>query len=195
MKGFWLRANNDSVAVIAGEPLVLDIFNKKTKAWHRVALPFPAKRVRAFGPWIATMAEEPGWLSAESEAHPLTDEERAKFKERNRGGEKRESEVIIEYRGRQEPGVTVDRFFDGQDSVFPGKLLLLNGISGALFQWSTGQADSEIVLATDEAVYYRVNDELFRAGIRGGEMEEPVRLASGPAIFQVHWAFLGPAGK
>jgi hypothetical protein len=57
----------------------------------------------------------------------------------------------------------VDDLFDGILSSFPGKLTLYNVQSGATFEIATEQGDSEVLLITDTAVFYRVNDALYRA--------------------------------
>ena len=43
------------------------------------------------------------------------------------------------------------------------------------------------MLVTDDAVYYRVDDALYRRQIAGGA---PVMIAQGEEIVQVHWAVL-----
>jgi hypothetical protein len=75
--------------------------------------------------------------------------------------------------------------------VFPGELLIYNSVSGAMFRISTGEGDSEVLLATDKLVYYRVNDQLFRADLDAGGLGKPLMIASGEMIVQAHWAFLG----
>jgi hypothetical protein len=38
-------------------------------------------------------------------------------------------------------------------------------------------------------VYYRLNDELFRAELSAGGIGKPLMIASGAAAVQAHWAF------
>lgn len=105
--------------------------------------------------------------------------------------------------GRQSPGkdqrtaetigrTLVDEIFEQTATYFPGELFAFNTISGAMYTIKTGQGDSEVVLATDKALYYRVNDALYRASVEPGKLSEAVEIARSPAIPAVHWAFLGP---
>jgi hypothetical protein len=108
------------------------------------------------------------------------------------GEEKRKSEEITPPY-RLERGLAVDDLFDLMQSsgtYFPGELALYDLSTGVQLRISTGVGDSEIVLATDEAVYYRVDDTLYRRTISGSVLGEPVKLAQSEEIAQVHWAFL-----
>jgi hypothetical protein len=89
----------------------------------------------------------------------------------------------------------VDDLFDVSQEYYPGDLVVLNGRTGALFTIHTGEGDSEVVLATDTSVYYRVNDALYRADLFSGKLGGPVTITQGPEVVQAHWAFLGPASQ
>jgi hypothetical protein len=104
------------------------------------------------------------------------------------GKEKRMTEML-------DPRIDVDELFDGLPEYFPGDLFLVNGRTGVQFTIHTGEGDSEVVLATDESIYYRVNDALFRADLVSGTLATGVKIAAGPDVPQAHWAFLGPAVK
>jgi hypothetical protein len=190
---YWLAVNNGATAVIAGGPHALDVLNKQTGQWRRIAMPIGSGRVRAFGPWIAAILEEPGWLATQGHQQTIVVNAEAlegirEFARKNAGAAKRQTERI-------DPKTTVDDFFDGEDATFPGKLMVYNALSGATFQISTGQADSEVVLVSDDAVFYRVNDQLYRAAINGGELAPAVKVAEGKEVFQAHWAFLSRVNR
>lgn len=190
-RDYLLAANNDSATVLQGPPGTLDVLSKKSNEWHRVPIPFSASRVRAFGPWLAAIQSTPRSAASSSsvvEIRPST----AGAWEASPGSAKRRTEEI----GGK---MTVDGLFQQSMDVFSGELLIYDTRSGATFRVSTGEGDSEILLVTDSAVYYRVNDELFRAALSGGGPGKAVMIASGPAIIQAHWAFLSddapPGGR
>jgi hypothetical protein len=193
-EAYWLAANNDLVSVLTGAPRALDVFVKKSSEWRRIPLAFDARRVRAFGAWITAIAEEPGWISTRvgrggTIVRGPQDEKRIlEFRDKSPGRAKRKAEPI-------DSGMTVDDLFDGVEAVFPGELLVYNGVSGAKMTISTGQGDSEVLLVTDDAVFYRVNDELYRAPIVHGGLGQPVRIASGGEVVQAHWAFLSSGDR
>jgi hypothetical protein len=87
----------------------------------------------------------------------------------------------------------IDVGFDISQDYFPGDLLVLNSRTDQRYTIHTGEGDSEVILATDAAVYYRVNDALFRADLVSGKLAIGVKIAEGPDVPQAHWAFLGPA--
>ncbi len=194
-KAVPLLVNNGAVAVIVGAPNNLDVLDKANGKWSRVSLPFRSYRVRAFDVWIGAIAEDLGLLAgvAGQEVDAREQQNRmSEFHEKNPGVEKRKTEVIATFGGRVPP-MTVDDYFRGETAVYPGKLLVYNARTKVLATVSTGQADSEVLLINDEAVFYRVNDEVFRCPIIGGALGKPLLLASGLAIYQAHWAFLSAA--
>jgi hypothetical protein len=184
-EGYLMVVNDDVISVLTSAPGGLDVFNKKTKEWNRISMPFTSTRVRGFGPWVAAIAEESGDVETKLIG----------------GGTHHVNSPVVA--GRESPGagnrqkmeigpkMTVDSLFQGSLRVYPGRLMILNAVSGAIFQISTGEGDSEVVLATDEAVFYRVNDVLYRANLSSAGLGKAVKLAEGPEIVQVHWAFLG----
>jgi hypothetical protein len=185
-RDYLLVANNDSVTVLQGPPGTLDVLSKGSKEWRRVALPFLRSRVRAFGPWVAAIeAVLPAGGPSGSEV--VADRAAKASAEASPGTIKRQAEEI----GGK---MTVDDLFRQQPDVFPGELLIYSTISGAMFRISTGGGDSEVLLVTDQAVYYRVDDQLFRSDLNAGGPGKPQMLASGEAIIQAHWAFLSSGG-
>jgi hypothetical protein len=183
---YLLVANNDSVSVLQKEPGTLDVFDKKTKEWRRGTIPFLRSRVRAFGPWLAAIKTDLAAPLPTSSQVVATPQTRASRKT-SPGSAKRQTEEL-------DGKTTVDDLFQQGMDVFPGELLIYNALSGATFQISTGEGDSEILLITDSAVYYRVNDELFRAELNGGGLGKPLAIASGDEVVQAHWAFLSSDG-
>lgn len=73
----------------------------------------------------------------------------------------------------------------------PGILYLFNTYTQKYIEWNTGQGDSEILLVEDDKVYYRVNDEIYKASILKGEkLGKPELLIKGPQVLDIHWAFI-----
>ena len=75
-------------------------------------------------------------------------------------------------------------------SYYPGILYLINLDNGKQYEIRTEQGDSEILLVQDKTVYYRVNEDLFRAPIEYEGVGAAVKIASGVEIRESHWAFL-----
>lgn len=186
-----LAVVNDSIDVLVPfrppEWKAIDILDKSAGTWHRVSLPFEVSRVRAFGSWIAAMSTEPRAGVQPSPGRVMVYAADTRRLRASPGKNKRLAEVLDSY------GNSVDERFDISEDYFPGDLVVLNGHTGQIFTIHTGEGDSEVVLVTDSAVYYRVNDALYEATISSGKLGNGVKVAEGPAIVQVHWAFLGPA--
>jgi hypothetical protein len=188
-EGYLMVVNNDVISVLASAPGGFDLFNKKTKEWSRVSMPFTSTRIRGFGPWVAAIAEESAPIETKLIAggtHTVTS---LPVAGRESPGARKRRKMEIG------PKMTVDSLFQAALRVYPGKLMIFNAVSGAMLQISTGEGDSEVLLATDEAVFYRVNDSLYRASVSAAGLGKPVKLAEGAEIVQAHWAFLGPVHK
>jgi hypothetical protein len=152
-------------------------------------MPFTSTRIRGFGPWVSAIAEESGDVETKLIAggtHTVTS---LPVAGRESPGARKRQKMEIG------PKMTVDSLFQGALRVYPGKLMIFNAISGAMLQISTGEGDSEVLLATDEAVFYRVNDVLYRSAISAGGLGMRVKLAEGAEIVQAHWAFLSTESK
>ena len=93
------------------------------------------------------------------------------------------------------PTLNVEELFSRSSLTFPGELILYNAFSRATIKIKTGEADSEVLLVSDDAVFYRVNDVLYRCPLNGSALGESVVLASGGEIVQAHWAFLASASQ
>ena len=166
---------------LPGESGVVDVFSRASGDWRRVPLPYQHGPVRAFGSWLAMIEER----RAAGPAVSGQDGERKAAVE-SPGTEKRQGEMV-------DRRASVDDYFAALQAAgkfYPGELALYNLDSGVTLRISTGSGDSEVVLATDEAVFYRVDDELYRRNINGSSLGDAVKLAEGEEIVQVHWAFL-----
>jgi hypothetical protein len=180
----YLVVSNDDARLIlipylSVESGVMDIFSKTSKTWRRAPLPFQKGPVRLFGSWLA-MAEQRSSVSLLSRG--LGPGGRVE----SPGARKRQSELV-------DKRASVDDNFEilrAAGKIYPGELAIYNLDQGTQLRISTGSGDSEVVLATDEAVYYRVDDELYRRRVIGTTLGPAVKLAEGPEIVGVHWAFV-----
>ena len=79
-----------------------------------------------------------------------------------------------------------------RDIAPSGRFYLYNARTQALIIHDTGEPNSEVLYVDeDDAVYYRVSDELRRAQIEDGELARPSVLVKSPVLWAVHWLFLG----
>jgi len=192
---FDLDANNDAIAAITNQwskataRNAVDIFDKKSGAWYRATAPFSIYRARAFGPWIAAIETEP-------RAEPLPQLSPSQLDgpalTRLRVSPGKQERQAIHLTNK----LTLADVFDGEGystEYYSGDLFILNGRTRQQFTIHTGQGDSEVVLVTDDAVYYRVNDALFRASFVNGKLADGVQIAKGTEVAMCHWAFLSPA--
>ena len=190
---YLLIASDDARIIIQpSEPGVIDVFNKASNEWRRVPLPFSSSRIRTFGHWLAAIEERTPASSLKTKGLTTINRDQLGVLDESPGAAKRRSEQIgPDY--RLEPGTTVDNLFEMsqiRNVVFPGELLVSNLDTGAQLRISTGSGDSEVLFANDDAVFYRVDDALYRRQIAGATLGGAVKLAEGPEIVQVHWAFL-----
>ena len=190
--GFQLLVNDDDRAVmLPAEPGVVDVLNKKSEDWRRVPIPFQGALIRGFGRWLG-MIETRSSGVARPVGQSTVKREDVRIAHESPGAEKRRTEEIFPPY-RLSPAGTVDDLFrtmHESGTFFPGELAVVNLDTGVQMKMSTGVGDSEIVLVTDDAVYYRVDDALYRRQIAGASLGGAVKLAEGPEIVQVHWAFL-----
>lgn len=183
-----LSVNNDEMAVISrigktkglyGAADNLFVFSKDSSTWKQVSIPAGSSLIRGFRNWIAGTAAE-------------LDEQHLR---QSPGREKRMAGKMHPGTGHRMPEeVSVEEIFSHLgETYFPGELFLYNAKTGKSYTISTGQGDSEVVLVTDNAVYYRVNDALYRVAVNSDSLGKPELLVKDPVIFQVHWAFLTAA--
>lgn len=188
-----LMAVNDSLVLLTPDTPrpaardVVDIYDRSTHTWHRATLPFTVSAVRAFGPWVTAISTRPRGGPAYGAGRTTFNSAEFAAMPPSPGREKRLAEKF----GR----TTVDEPFNESSDYFPGDLLVLNGRTDQRYMIHTGEGDSEVILATNDSVYYRVNDAIFRADIAPGKLAAGVKIAEGPDVPQAHWAFLGRATK
>ncbi len=95
---------------------------------------------------------------------------------------------MIARQGRER--VTLEDVFAISRDDYPGDLLVANAHTSRVMTLHTGEGDSEVILCTDTALYYRVNDSLFEASIGDSGIGPARKIAQGPEVVQAHWAFL-----
>lgn len=72
-----------------------------------------------------------------------------------------------------------------------GTIYLFNTYTQKYIEWNTEQGDSEILLVEDDKVYYRINDEIYKAPILKGErLGKQELLIKDPQALNIHWAFI-----
>lgn len=191
---YRMVAVNDSVVLLTPffpKPAaadVIDIFDQTARTWRRATLPFTVSAVRAFGPWVTAISTEPRGGPLYGVGRTGFDTAEFRAMRPSPGQQKRRAEKL----GNRD---TIDDNFDNSPDYFPGDLLVLNARTDQRYTIHTGEGDSEVILATDDAVYYRVDDALFRADLAPGKLSAGVKVAEGPDVPQAHWAFLGPPAK
>jgi hypothetical protein len=93
-------------------------------------------------------------------------------------------------------GMPMDFLFEEKKIYCPGILFLFNLKTRKYIEWQTyqngePQGDSEIILVGDDIVYYRMNDEIYKAPILNGEkLGKAQLLIKDPRVPDIHWAFI-----
>ena len=88
-------------------------------------------------------------------------------------------------------GMPADYRFEYFGVYSPGILYMINVRTENYIEWNTGQGDSEILLVENDEVYYRVNDEIFKASIlKGRKLGKAKLLVKNDIVPDIHWAFL-----
>jgi hypothetical protein len=175
---YTLSINNNKIAVLdpwESDPGNIYVMNKASGVWRTVSVP-PNHRLRAFGEWVAGIV-------GERNQNSLRESPGKEFRQK-------EKQSVTTDDGRR-IDITVENMFEG-GNYYPGVLFAYNSKTERSYEIKTGQGDSEIILATNSTVYYRVNDTIFRAPLEGLSLGKAVQIAKGPQIIQVHWAFIGP---
>lgn len=143
-------------------------FDKSSLTWHAVAFPGESQSIRGFGVWIS-------------------------------------GQIIEKYKGIPSPGIEkrrkvmtesstpIDWRFEMEEIYAPGILVLYNIQTRQQYRIATGQGDSEILLIDGGQVYYRINNEIFKAAIEEKTVGQPTLLAKGEMVPDIHWAFMGPS--
>jgi hypothetical protein len=68
-------------------------------------------------------------------------------------------------------------------------LLLHNLVDGRQFGLETSRADSEILGVKNGAVFYRIDDAIYKAKIENGWTHDPTLLVKDDNVPHVHWLF------
>ena len=154
-------------------------------------MPFASATMRTFGHWLAAIEERTLTTITQTRAQTTINRAKLGALDESPGAAKRLSEEIApEYRGQK--GTTVDELFQMaqiRGTVFPGELLIYNLDTDVRLRISTGSGDSEVIFVSDDAVYIGSTTR-YRRGIAGATLGDAVKLAEGPEIVQVHWAFI-----
>lgn len=189
---YELLAANDSVVLltlsipgpVAGD--TIHVYDRSSRSWRPVTLPFPVSAIRAFGPWVAAISTMP--RGGPDYGKGRTEFNSAEFAamRASPGQDKRLAEKL-------DRRSTIDDRFNESSAYYPGDLIVLNTRSNQRYTIHTGEGDSEVLLANNESVYYRVNDAIFRTDISRASLGAPIKIAEGAEVPQAHWAFLGPA--
>jgi hypothetical protein len=192
-----LEINNDEMLVIGRYPQItssavtaanntLLIYDKKKGMWRNRSLGNGGAAVRAFGSWVVTAHEElkrPVVNGRLSEAHPQSERE-------SPGSAFRRN--LVNSQSSDKVRVTIDSRFQESPFYFPGELTLYNVDSQQEYTIKTDQGDTEILLIEGNAVYYRVNDTLYKAQIGQTKIENPQLIIRDDMVQLAHWAFIGP---
>jgi len=171
----FLNANNEDIALLSSASRMVRspaglgnrtdyVYNKNTGVWKQLIVPGSVSWARASGPWLLYVVAEPS-------------------KTQNSPG--REERAAL---AKDEP---VGDLISGAGVYLPGKLLAYDSRSGQSYTLDTGQGDTEPLLLEGRTLYYRVNDSIYTATIGAGSTQNPTRVATDPALLQVHWAFVG----
>ncbi len=191
-ESYALVESTESLTVLKpSEPGVIDVLNKAKSEWHRVAIPFAGARIRGFGHWLSAIETKTSMVVGPSPAAAANGVRRSAA-DVSPGADKRRSEEIAPAY-RRDPALTVDDLFEKSRAIgvtYTGELLVCNVETGTQLRIPGGSGDSEVIFVNDDAVFYRVDDAIFRRDIHGSSLGEAVKLAEGGDIAQVHWAFL-----
>jgi hypothetical protein len=138
--------------------------------------------VRGFGPFIAVIENT---VRDPETAKALSKEVKTVTGPRPQSAGR--SELRTE---RTRLGPNLAESFELARAAYPGRLHIYNVATEKLFTITTNQADSEILLIEDGAVYYRVSDRLYKASISDQGIGSAELLATDERIRDAHWAFI-----
>jgi hypothetical protein len=186
---YRLAVDNDELSVLLpyqeSSSSTFDVFDKHTKTWHQAGTPFRSLFVRACGYWLAFTGSEPAeGMRVPIPGAPLNHVQVVRGG--THAGNPDSRDTIVSGH------MTIQMELELSGHSHSGQLFISNQKIGAEYEIDTGEADSEVVLVTDEFVIYRVNDLLMRASIVGGKLDTPVVFAKGEEVAGTHWIFEGP---
>jgi hypothetical protein len=158
------------------------VFNKQTQAWHKWEVEGSRTTVRGFDKWIAGNVAALNVILVFDEQDRL--KEKIPLSRVSPGKDKRRKKGT-------DTGTPFDLRAEFFDSYYPGVLFLHDITSGVTIKWSTNQGDSEILLVENNEVYYRVNDEIYKAPILNGKkLGKAELLIKNEMVPDIHWAFI-----
>jgi len=157
----------------------LAILDKSSNSWYKQKIKGNCDgMIRSFGEWIA------GTVFSNNNIFDEKDRLKEKIVRLSPGKEKRRKKMT-------KTGMPADYRFEYFGVYSPGILYILNVHTKHYIEWSTGQGDSEILLIENDLVYYRVNDEIYRAPILNGQRLGKTRLLiKNEIVPDIHWAFI-----
>lgn len=158
------------------------VFNKQTQAWHKWEVEGSRTTVRGFDKWIAGNVAALNMILVFDEQDRL--KEKIPLQRVSPGKDKRRKKGT-------DTGTPFDLRAEFFESYYPGVLFLHDITTGVTIKWSTNQGDSEILLVEKEMVYYRINDEIFKAPIMNGkQLGKAQLLIKNEMVPDIHWAFM-----
>jgi hypothetical protein len=166
---FYPSKNMDQVQGLTSR--VIFVYDILKHSWKQIMQPGNLSRTRLCGPWLVTIQQQERDMPAgEIRARPFDKIEV------NEQGETPEL--------RREYGS-----FQGAISYIPGILIMDNLEDGRKVVIDTGREDSEVLLAEEDSVTYRINEEIYHAEIRGSDLREPTLIIKSKEVPEIHWAF------
>jgi hypothetical protein len=159
-----------------GDTRVL-VYRKRDKTWHKLSIPplgragdgqeMPSPRLTIFGDFLAQTEVQP------------------------RGPDYLRSAGKAGWRtAKTETGPNMVEYLEDEFYAYPGRLHLYDMEHERSYTIPTGQADSEILLVEDGAVYYRVTSAIYRASIGEASLGTPQLVAKSAILGDAHWAFI-----
>jgi hypothetical protein len=154
---------------IGSTTLIIYDYNKKN--WYKKQINGNYPNITSYGKWLAGVVYEYTGMNEGTFKESPGKEARAKLNSKN--------------------PFNADERFAYFHIYSPGKLYLFNTHTQKHIEWVTNQGDSEILLVQDDTVYYRINDEIYKALILKGEkLGKSELLIRDPQVLDIHWAFI-----
>ena len=143
------------------------VLNRATSKWTQIPTPHPTNEVRTLGSWVAIAETQP----------ERKDVERSTSKAR---------------RVPSSMGPAIAHRMHYRHISLPGRIILFHSTDGQQLRIETGEDDTEVLAIHEGKVYYRINDQLWQAGILKDKLAPPELVFESPVIGDVHWIFWGP---
>jgi hypothetical protein len=148
----------------------LIIFDYITQQWYRQKIKGNYQNIHSYGSWLAGVVYDDIGIDKKYYKESPGKEDRKKLNSENT--------------------FNADTKFTYFNIYSPGILYLFNTSTKKYIEWHTNQGDNEILLVENDYVYYRVNDELYKAAIINGEkLGEVELLIKDKQVLDIHWAF------